>query len=136
MVYCIHSSYTVWKLTAGSQSVMVYKQCVTVCAGYIGIDKDIDCIAALLKKNMVRRKDFSKTYWRDLSVARSVVERIFGVFFHNRYKLLSQWNGKSRSTFDEYAALIYCCIVIHNELTRNRYKIASETERTPIPNLP
>ena len=85
---------------------------------------------------MVRRNEFSKSYWRDLSVARSVVERVFGVLFHNRYKLLSQWPGKSRSTFEEFAAHIYCCIIIHNELTRNRYKIADESKRTPVVDMP
>ena len=71
---------------------------------------------------MVRRADFSRNYWRDLSVSRSCVERVFGVFFHNRYRLLSRWTGKAENTFDEWAAIVYACIVIHNVLIKNQHK--------------
>jgi len=45
---------------------------------------------------------------------------VFGVFFHNKFRLLSRWPGKSDSTFDQFSAIVYACIIMHNLLIKNQ----------------
>ena len=88
--------------------------------GYVGVQKDgINCIAAVLRKNMKARKHFSKGYWHQVNVARSDVERTFGDFFHNKFTQLGQWPGKSNSTFTEFSANVICCIILYNTIKTN-----------------
>ena len=83
--------------------------------GYVGVQKDgINCIAAVLRKDMKARKQFSKDYWKKLNIARSDVERIFGDFFYNKFTQLGHWPGKSKSTFLEFSANVICCIILYN----------------------
>ena len=50
--------------------------------GYLGARKDgVKCIAAVLRKNMKGRNEFSNQFWHKMSVARSESERIFSHFF-------------------------------------------------------
>ena len=39
--------------------------------GYVGVQKDVDCIAMVLKRNMAERDRYSKSYWRHFNVARA-----------------------------------------------------------------
>jgi len=79
--------------------------------GYIGAQHDVNCIAAVLRKNMKGRKLFSKHYWHQFNAARADVERSFGDFFHNKFTQLSRWPGKSKKTFIDFSANVICCVM-------------------------
>lgn len=88
--------------------------------GYIGVQKDgINCIAAVLRKNMKARKKFSKEYWNQVNIARSDVERIFGDFFSNKFTQLGKWPGKSKKTFVDFSANSICCIILYNVIKKH-----------------
>ena len=87
---------------------------ILVDKGYVGHQKK--CIAAMLKKKMKERKKYSKHYWKDISVARSEVERVFGDFFSNKFTQLGRWQGKSKDTFIEFAANVISCVVFYNSI--------------------
>lgn len=82
--------------------------------GYIGIKSK--CVAPVLRMNMRERGSYSKKYWYKFNVARSDVERIFGDFFHNKFKQLGAWQGKSVTTFTEFSANVICCIILYNSV--------------------
>ena len=85
--------------------------------GYIGFEGK--CVAAVLRSNMKERKAYSREYWYNFNVARSDVERIFGDFFHNKFKQLGKWTGKSVTTFTEFSANVICCIIFYNSVKMN-----------------
>lgn len=82
--------------------------------GYIGFEGK--CVAAVLRSNMRERTAYSREYWYKFNVARSDVERIFGDFFHNKFKQLGEWTGKSATTFTEFSANVICCIIFYNSV--------------------
>jgi len=85
--------------------------------GYIGVRKDgVNCIAAVLRRNMKGRKAFSDEFWHKMSVARSESERIFSHFFWNKFKQLRTWSGKSKDTFIEFGANLTCCVILYNSV--------------------
>ena len=88
--------------------------------GYVGVQKDVDCIAMVLKRNMAERDRYSKSYWRHFNVARAQVETTFADFFHSKFRQLSQWPGKSKETFIDWAANVICCVILFNKFKRSR----------------
>ena len=82
--------------------------------GYVGVEKETSCIAAVLKKKSKGRSKLSKDYWYKMNVARSDVERIFAHFFHNKFAQLGRWPGKSKTTFLDFSANVTCCIILYN----------------------
>lgn len=86
--------------------------------GYVGVQKDVDCIAMVLKKNMKERDMYSKSYWYNFNVARGQVESTFADFFHNKFRQLSQWPGKSAETFVDWAANVICCVLLFNKMKK------------------
>ena len=85
--------------------------------GYVGIKKDdIKCIAPVMKKGMKERKRFAGSYWHEMNLARSEVERVFAHFFTNKFTQLSKWQGKSKQTFIEFSANVICCIILFNTI--------------------
>ena len=84
--------------------------------GYIGVEKDTKCIAAVLKKNMDGRKMFSKNYWKKLNSARAESETVFAHFFHNKFSQLGAWKGKSKKTFIEWSLNVICGIILYNTM--------------------
>lgn len=83
--------------------------------GYIGVEiKSV--IPAINKKNAKKRKQYPKTFWKQFNNARNDSERAFSHFFYNKFGLLSDWQGKSRSTFVEWCSSVVCCIILYNYL--------------------
>ena len=90
--------------------------------GYIGVKKDdINCIAPVMKKGMKERKKFSDSYWHEMNLARSEVERVFAHFFSNKFTQLSKWQGKSKGTFVEFSANVICCVILFNVIKLNAF---------------
>ena len=88
--------------------------------GYVGVHKDgIKSIAAVLRKDMRARKNFSSKYWHEVNVARSDVERIFGDFFYNKFTQLGRWPGKSKQTFLDFSSNVIGCIILYNSIKTN-----------------
>ena len=73
-------------------------------------------IAAQVKKNDKRRQNFSKNFWKTFNSARVDVERVFAHFFYNKFKLLGNWPGKHKKTFEEWSLNVICCIILYNIL--------------------
>ena len=88
--------------------------------GYIGIETDL--IAPAHKRESKKRKEFnkntknSKTFWKEFNDARNDSERQFAQFFYNKFKILGDWPGKSKTTFNEWARCVVCCIVLYNSV--------------------
>ena len=81
--------------------------------GYIGIERETQCIAAALKQGM-KRNNFSKKYWKQMNAARADSERVFGDFFVNKFTQLGAWKGKSKKTFIDWSLNVICCMIIYN----------------------
>ena len=78
-------------------------------------------IVAAVKKNDRRRKQFSKTFWKQLNTARSESERVFAHFFANKFPLLGHWKGKAEDTFEDWALNVTCCIILYNWLKKTTF---------------
>ena len=84
---------------------------------------EVSCIAAVLKVNQQQRRNYSKRFWGQMNEARGDVERVFSHFFYNKFREFSQWRGKSKTTFDEFAAQVVCCVIMYNVLIKNQHAI-------------
>ena len=86
--------------------------------GYVGIETEL--IAPALKDSSKKRKKFNETvnhhqtFWKAFNDARNDSERQFAQFFYNRFKILGNWPGRSKDTFNEWARCVVCCIILFN----------------------
>ena len=71
-------------------------------------------IAAGLKNNNKHKKLYSKSFWLKFNKARGDSEYAFAHFFVNKFKILSNWPGKSADTFDDWALNVTCSIIVYN----------------------
>ena len=89
--------------------------------GYIGSKTNL-IIPALNKKSRKKRvnrmNNMSDSFWKAFNDARNDSERAFGQFFYNKFPLLGNWQGKSKSTFNEWARSVVCCIILYNYVRR------------------
>ncbi len=89
--------------------------------GYVGAHKEVNCVAAVLRKNMAERKSYSKNFWYQFNIARSDVERSFGDFFHNKFTQLGKWPNKSKQTFLDFSANVTCAVILYNIIKINSH---------------
>ena len=91
----------------------------SVSRGYIGIQKECDCIATVLRRNMKERKRYPRRYWYEFNAARGQVEASFADLFHSKFRFISRWTGKSKTTFIDFSANLLCCVILYNLIKRN-----------------
>ena len=95
--------------------------------GYVGIKTNL--IAPAHKRDSKVRKEFNEqakncqSFWRAFKDARNDSERQFAQFFYNKFKILGDWPGKSKDTFNEWARCVVCCIVIYNFIRIQRQQV-------------
>ena len=88
--------------------------------GYVGAN--CSNIAAAMKKNDSRRKNYSKEFWKMFNGARADSERAFAHFFYNKFTQLSNWPGKGDNAFMDWAVNVICCIILYNKLKLKNVK--------------
>ena len=61
-------------------------------------------------------KDKSKkSFWRKVSQARVDVERIFGIFFINKYKRLDHWDRRSDKRYARFTLHVLAALCLYKD---------------------